>query len=189
MKQKHLLSLLQTGFTTIHVVFDNEHIPATPAPTAHNSGQVRQPWAEPPVTPSARWTPEVRKYTYKADLADNLQQGDAVVVESPKAGLVIARVVAVDPTPRIDVDADFDYKWIVQKVDRTAYDKRNMGEREFQDTLQEVERVKQREILVRSMAENLPAGTEARRMFDEAIAMVSGKPAIAAPVTTGEQQA
>jgi hypothetical protein len=112
-------------------------------------------------------------YTYKARGA--IAVGDSVVVEAHGA-LCIATVVGVDAAPRLDLDSDLDYKWIVQRVDRTEYDKAQYEEQEFADTLQHVEAIRQREELMNSMAAHLPPGTVARAMFDAAIARAS-KPA------------
>lgn len=189
MKQKHLLSLLQTGMTTIQVVFpegNREGYDAPPAPVRASvrapsqpmPGGMRQPaWA----AHTEPMRPAQQMYTYKAPLEADVQPGDSVVVDSPRFGLAIVTVMSVDPVPRIDPDADFDYKWIVQKIDRSGYDKRVMDEQDFGDTLQAVEVQRQREQLLETMSEHLPANSQARAMFDAAIAKVTTAPVIAAP--------
>ena len=40
-----------------------------------------------------------KRYTYKARLSEGIQEGDAVVVDSPSQGLVVVQVVAVHKVP------------------------------------------------------------------------------------------
>jgi len=153
MKHKHLLALLQTGFTTIETVFADE------SNYMHHTRQV---------IGSGASTPLAKRYTYKALLSDNLQEGDCVVVDSPSRGLTLVTVVAVHSTPKIDLDAPFTYKWIVQKVDRSTYDDTMEKEATFMGAMLEVERVRQRETLLKDFTMHLPEGSEARTMFDNA---------------------
>lgn len=139
MKQRHLLALLQSGYTTIQVVFEGSNKP----------------------------------YTYKA--RGQIIADDYVVVNSPSKGLVICKVVGVDKTPRIDIDADFTYQWIVQKVDTTEYNRVKEQEREFMDTLLEIERARQKDILMNSFCEHLPEGSSARVLFDNAVKRIGGE--------------
>jgi hypothetical protein len=189
MKQKHVLSLLQTGYTTVNVYFADhkEQRPAAPR------GAAPAPWAS---EPAQAWqqpqAPAPRTYTYKTKDMD-LKPGDRVIVESPQSntGLTIAVVHSIDPAPRIDVDADFDYKWIVQRVDMAPYNAILEAEAKFNDTLQEVERTHQREILLGKMTEHLPPNSQARTLFDAAVASFSAafgaQPAIEAPVAPAPQ--
>ena len=137
MNQKHLLALLQSGYTTIEVVFNDNGAKS-------------------------------KTYTYKARLEDNIQVGDRVVVDSPSKGMTVVEVTAVHKTAKIDLDAPFTYKWIVQKIDSTAYDETQAKEAEFLETMMEVERVHQRELLLSKFKDHLPEGSEARKMFESA---------------------
>ena len=148
----HILSLLQTGFTTIAVTFDFEADASTD-----------------PVLRARNRNNRVQEYTYKALESDNIQVGDFVVVDSPSNGFTIVQVVRVDAKPRIELNAPFSYKWIVQKVDRTRYEELLKQEQQFNDALVEVERVKQREAVMESFQEVLPEGTEARKLFENTI--------------------
>lgn len=143
----HILSLMQTGFTTIGVVYEVDSSTATAVERARN-----------------RSTRE-KEYTYKALESDNLQVGDLVLVDSPSSGMRVVQVVRVDPKPRIDLKASFPYKWIVQKVDMTRYNNILEQEEKFQDALLEVERVRQREEVLRSFEETLPKDSEAYKLF------------------------
>lgn len=151
MNQRHLLSLLQNGFTTIHVVFESN---------MHDGfGSVKS---------------QSKTYTYKADLKDNIQVGDKVIVDSPTKGLHVVTVANVDKTPRIDVSAPFDYKWIVQKVDTTLYNERLKKEEEFLESMEEVERAHQRQMLLEKFRTHLPEGSEARLLFDKTAKTFAG---------------
>lgn len=148
----HILSLLQTGFTTIGVTFDVE------MDTRDN-----------PVDRARNRNRREKEYDYKALESDNIQVGDLVVVDSPHNGLTIVQVTRVDKKPRIDLDAPFPYRWIVQKIDRTHYDEVIKQEEDFKEALVEVERVQQREKVIRDFSEHLPADSEARKLFDQTI--------------------
>ena len=141
MKHRHTLSLMQDGFTTIHVKFR-----VSPGP--------------------------IKTYTYKALYSDNVKSGDSVVVKAVNGHFKIAVVEAVDDFPVLDLDADFDYKWIVQKVDSTEFDLREEREKEFGDTLRRLEQMKQRENLRKELLDI--AGEEGVLLFRNAISKLSG---------------
>jgi len=158
----HILSLLQTGFTTIQVTFSNEEVVGTKQPDQAFPNRTRRR--------------QVQTYTYKALETDNIQPGDCVIVDSPHEGLQIVTVTHVDTKPNIDLSAPFPYKWVVQKVDRSRYDDLLKQEQSFKDALVEVERVKQREEVLASFKEHLPANSEARKLFDTTIESVQVLP-------------
>lgn len=155
----HILSLLQSGFTTIQVTFDlNFDEKDDPVLRARNRNN------------------RVKSYTYKVLEKDNVKVGDMVVVDSPSDGLCIVQVVGVDAKPRIELDAPFSYKWIVQKVDRSVYDDLLRQEERFREALVEVERVKQREAVMKSFQEVLPEGSEARKLFEQTVESAKSLP-------------
>lgn len=155
----HILSLLQTGFTTIGITFDLE---MTPRDNATDRARNRNR--------------QVGEYDYKVMESDNIKVGDFVIVDSPHSGLTVAMVSRVDAKPRIDLDAPFAYKWIVQKVDRTRYDEVLKQEEDFKEALVEVERAKQRESVIKDFQERLPENSEARKLFDIAISTAAVLP-------------
>lgn len=59
-----------------------------------------------------------QRYSYHTDLP--LKIGDEVIVDSPSSGLVVVKVVAVSG----NYDGTSASKWVVQKVDRSEYDRR-----------------------------------------------------------------
>lgn len=95
------LHLLQKNFTTVDVVFEDEvSIQELRTPSSHYHSH--------------------SYYTYKADLDLNLQAGDFVIVHA-RDELKIVRVIDVHSEPKIDPNAKFTYKWVVQKIDAQAY--------------------------------------------------------------------
>ncbi len=145
MKSRHLLALLQTGFTTIQVEFVE--------------GEVK-------LNTEQRYIK--KQYTYKARLDDNLVVDDYAVVMSPTRGLALVQVKQVDKVPKIDVDAPWTYKWIVQKVDLASYNAILAQEQQFEEAMLEVERTQQREALLKQYTEGFPEGSQARQLFENA---------------------
>lgn len=141
MKSRHLISLLQTGYTTVEVVFQNDSNRVVPSTGRH--------------------------YVYKTKKLDI--QVDQTVVVRVSGKYALAQVVAVHDVPRIDVDADFDYKWIVQVVDPTEYNTTREAENTFKATLQEVEKLKQRDQLIEDFNKHLVDGSPAKLLFTDAI--------------------
>lgn len=162
MKQKHLYSLIDRSYTTIEVVFPEDLEKAEEAARA-----VRKRFNDETIRGA------FRTYTYKSPLACCVAAGDHVVVDTPSSGLRVVYVVAVHAQPEIDLDANHDYKWIVQRVDLSVYNDLNKREAEFKATMLEVERTRQREEVVASMLQHLPQGSEARAKFDAALARLN----------------
>ena len=144
MKQRHLISLLQNDYVTVQVVFQR---PENAAPT-----------------PSTN-----RRYTYKARMP--ISKDDIAIVEAC-GRLAIVKVVEVNDVPQIDMDADYDYKWIVQRIDRSAYDATVAVEKKFAAAMLAAEKLHQREVLAKKFTEHLPVGSEARNLFEQAVAEV-----------------
>jgi len=111
---------------------------------------------------------ERKNYVYKAKRG--VKVGDKVIVDTPRNGLTVADVVLVDDNPKIDVRADFDYKWIVGVVDLQAYRDQMAREAEFLQALEEVEQARAREEQLKAYRESLPVDTEARKLFEAAVA-------------------
>ena len=177
MKQKHMFSLLDQTFTTVHVAFPSynpDDIQAV-APAQHH-----QPKAPQPPMPKRAWGGSQGTYVYKVPFSWGVNEGDELLVETG-IGLVITNVVKVDGMPDIDVDANFDYKWAVQKVDRTKHNELVDSEKRFADSLLEIERVKQRESLLTSFRESLPEGSAARNLFEQTTAQLQAPPPPQAP--------
>lgn len=177
MKQKHMFSLLDQTFTTVRVQFPS-HNPD------EEYGDTRG--AKLPRKPQAPWqAPSQQGYVYKVPQAWGVKVDDELLVETG-VGLIIVTVVSVDDTPDIDVDADFDYKWAVQKVDRTEYNELVDKEKRFAVSLQEIERVKHRDAVVSAFRESLPEGSEARRLFEQTAGSLAPPPAPPAAPSSGD---
>lgn len=75
-------------------------------------------------------------YTYKT-IDTSIKVDEFVVISFNDALVKIARVMEIDSVP--DLSKDLDYKWIVQKVDFTAYHELNKAEKVASDKLTELE--------------------------------------------------
>lgn len=159
MQNKHLYTLLDSTYTTIKVVFGK--VARSKPPLKMERGEI-----------ALNETSEQSAFTYKVRKDSGIKVDDAVIVESPQNGLQIVRVVEVHDTPQIDLDAPFEYKWIIQRVDRTEHDEQVAKERQFNDTMLEVERTRIREETLNNMRQHLPEGSEARKLFDQAQALL-----------------
>lgn len=177
MKQKHMFSLLDQTFTTVqvHIQGDKGVVPEKP----RHAKRFEEGALDPEAVRHARWSapePRDRTYTYKVPKAWAITEGDLLVV--PTRGVLgFATVVTVDEFPVIDVDADFTYKWAIQRIDLQEHNALVDAERRFGETIQEVERVKQRESLLTSFRDSLPDGSAARALFEQTTAQLSPPPA------------
>ena len=113
MKFHHMISLLQTNYTTVKVQYLN-----------------------------GRGTKD-KDYTYKVPLDAGVKVDDFVVVESSITGYAVAKVVKVDESPDINLDATYPYSWIVQKVDLDPYYERREREQRINKQLFKLEQRKQ----------------------------------------------
>lgn len=136
----HLVSLLQEGYTTVGVVFGNVF-----------DGQATS-----------------RVYTYKSHV--ECIEGDLVIVPpSVNTKLPsIATVVRVDDEPDLNFESGIEYKWLIARVDTSAYDKIVENEKKMVKVLRDGERAKQRRALLDAYQLELPADGEARKIFDQA---------------------
>jgi len=91
MKQTTILSLLQTGYTTVNVSYDVN------TTAAKNCAQC---------------------YTFKTHL--KLVDDDLVVVPNGP-GFKICRVMEVHKEPKIDLEATYEYKWIASRLNLADY--------------------------------------------------------------------
>ncbi len=88
-------------------------------------------------TVHVKYAGTARYYTFKADLALNLKEGDKVIVPNANGldgGYVVVEVRKVDATPCLEPTA-IQLKWVVQKLDTTAYDKRLASEEAAMEVL------------------------------------------------------
>lgn len=99
-------------------------------------------------------------YTYKTTL--DLEEGDTVVVDTPRTGMTCALVTAVLRLEEVDA-TKFDYKWVVSKVDTDYYEKVTDMQAQVQKTINDSKRSK----LVKEMKAQL-----AEEIGDDAVAQV-----------------
>lgn len=112
-------------------------------------------------------------YTYKVPLSmvqEGLKPLDMVVVPA-RSGFSVATVYTIHDSPQIDLDAPFEYRWIVQKVDTTAYDTRILREREFTESMKAIEKEKRKAEALEDFKKFLPA--DALPLLDGAVAKLN----------------
>lgn len=105
-----MIHLLQEDFITVGAVFEDEVtieqlLKEKDFPTAHQFA-----------------------YTFKANADMGLKAGDLALVHAQNE-IKIVRIVEIHDSPLIDETANFDYKWVIQKVDITAFQQRMAEEK------------------------------------------------------------
>jgi hypothetical protein len=111
---------------------------------------------------------------YKVKKSWGVKQGDQLIVDTSR-GTVIVGVGKVDENPIIDVEARFEYKWSIGKVDRTEYDAQQVKDEEFRAAMKNVELLSKQEELLTNFRKALPDGTEGRAAFEIAIQKAKGE--------------
>ena len=86
-------------------------------------------------------------YTFKAEVDSGLVVGDFAVVHANDA-LKIVKIVQVHATPNIDINARYEYKWVVQKIDFTAFKTRHKEQKGINDMLTALEIAERQEALM-----------------------------------------
>lgn len=188
MKTKHAVHLMQTGYTTIAVRINDGLQLMDSFKEANPNKPVNQPsWmaakpapqqshtaTPPPVHPSSL-------HTYKVGL-DEVAVGDTVVVPVHNASSVALGVVEeVHEAPQIDVDAHYDYTWIIGKVGYEQFYQRKTAEAEFTKGLQALELKNRQEEMQRQLMESMGVNPDsATEQFNSAIAAMNN--GINAPV-------
>lgn len=119
MQHRHIISLLQRDYHTIKCAFKNNLKEAEFAPS----------------------------YTFKCPNDINPKVGDLVVVDTSK-GLNMIVVTEVHNDVQLDLDARFDYYWVVQLVDTSKWEERIAREKQAKAMLLEVERRRQHDSIL-----------------------------------------
>ena len=125
MKQRHIINAVDDEYVTCKCVFVDGVDVDAPLKTTINWGSCK-------------------KYTFKAHKSLELKDGDRAIVAASGA-LTVVTVIQVDEEPDIDWDAEFDYKWIVQKIDFTLYQALLERDANFRKKLEKVEVANKRE--------------------------------------------
>ena len=192
----NFVSFMQTNYNTIRVSFlaanpmgphpgrPQAPAPAMPAPVmaplAPAWSSQDRPWATP--EDSRPPEPQVQTYSYKVPKDMKLEVGDIVVVPS-RDHIAFARVEVVDTMPSLDFSSGDVYKWVIQRVDFTAYNELIKAEAEFSRRMVEVQRMKKQQEMVRTMRDQFlsESDPETARLFGEALKSI-GAQVPAAPI-------
>lgn len=102
------------------------------------------------------FSPSNGRYTYMTLL--DLEVGDKVVVDTPRSGLVVVTVAKTNVD--WDIDAKFDYKFIVNKVDTAQYDAVNHAMAEVKSLIEAERKAQARKAVVEQLG--LKASTVAK---------------------------
>lgn len=183
MNNRHLLSLLQNNFRTVHVVFGAEMNYEQQAPASSINASVA-PWDQPapkrgqpqaPVPSNDFAQVPQKAYVYKChnDLA--VEVGSAVVVMRDNGQLTLATAVRIDDFADIDLSAEYNYKWIVDVVSTDLYSGLLKKEADFNRLVTEAQRAKLREETLQSFKSVLPTEGEAAKLFHEAFNLFDAK--------------
>lgn len=98
--------------------------------------------------------PTSKQYTYKVDKSMELKEEDLVVILAD-GQFKIVRVRSIHAEPNIDFSSNVDYKYIVDKVDLTVYNKLQARSKEIKKTLDESKRRTLKKTLTEQFAEGL----------------------------------
>ena len=181
MKHKHIFSLLDNTFTTVRVTYDNDAAAVTKPKTLRAQQAPSAPpmpaWGD-PADDGAFATGAT--YVYKIPRAWMPRVGQQAIA-LVHGRMTVVTIMQVDETPDIDIDAAYDYKWLVQLIHTTEFEELVEREKAFGAAMLEVERTKKREELVNSFRNTLEPGSAALKLFEQTAASLTvDKPA---PVT------
>lgn len=76
-----------------------------------------------------------KAYTYKAEKSMRLAEGDLVAVSHTSGGFKVIRVKAVHKECLLPDPEEYDYQWIIAKLDETRFDELRRWEDEVADEL------------------------------------------------------
>lgn len=87
-------------------------------------------------TVDVRFASSEKQYTYKT--TEDFEVGDYAVANTPN-GVKTVRITAVHKVPQIDINSNYEYQWLVCKVDFQKYDELIEKESLFSEQLLELE--------------------------------------------------
>jgi hypothetical protein len=126
-----------------------------------NKNNVAIAMIEGAIAVNVTFEPSGGKYTYLS--LQKLEVGDRVVVDTPRAGLTVVKVTAVDVG--WDIDANFNYKFIVSKVDMAQYEQLTQAIEEVKDIIE----AQRREAARKSMMEHLGLKASAVKSIEKVV--------------------
>lgn len=94
-------------------------------------------------------------YTYKTHT--DFTVGDYAIVHTPSNGFQVVQITQVHDTPDLDPDSRVDYKWIVQKLDVTEYDKLVARDEELAVKVKDAQRNAHREQARAALLSQIPS--------------------------------
>lgn len=86
-------------------------------------------------------------YTFKAEVDGGFVVGDYAVVHA-RDELKIVKIVQIHDTPKIDVNAHFEYKWVIQKIDFRAFRARHQEQQRIETLLNALQIAERKEALL-----------------------------------------
>lgn len=86
-------------------------------------------------------------YTFKAEIDSNFAVGDYAVVHA-RNELKIVKIVQVHDAPKIDVNANFEYKWVIQKIDFVPFKERHNEQKRIETLLNALQIAERKEALL-----------------------------------------
>lgn len=96
-------------------------------------------------------------YTYKVPKELQLEKEDLIVIDV-KGTTKLAYVDEIHDEPQIDFDSNIDYKWIIQKVDFTEYNKILEAEKEALKKIKAAKRAKEKQEIIEGLGLAAEAG-------------------------------
>lgn len=90
-------------------------------------------------------------YTFKAEIGSNFAVGDYAVVHA-RDELRIVKIVQVHDTPKIDINASFEYKWVIQKIDFTTFKERHSEQKRIDTLLNALQIAERKEALLERLS-------------------------------------
>lgn len=86
-------------------------------------------------------------YTFKAEIDSDFKVGDYAVVHA-RNELKIVRIVQIHDAPKIDMNANFEYKWVVQKIDFGVFKERHQEQKRIETLLNALQIAERKEALL-----------------------------------------
>lgn len=96
-------------------------------------------------------------WTYKAPDQLQVLKGDKVVVQANNS-FKVGTVMEVHDEPQINLDSNYDYKWIIDKVDFALFEAITKSEEEFTKSLRKMRTQSANQQVINALAEQY-AGT------------------------------
>lgn len=107
-------------------------------------------------------------FTFKVLLEDNFAENDSAIVDT-SSGLKLLKCLEVHDKPKIDLYANHDYKWVIQKVNFERYNKLVEAEEKFSDVLQDMEKIKVQDEIRAHILDTAGSNSEILKIFNGAV--------------------